>query len=85
MEIEFSKHSLEQMERRRISKGLVLSIINHPDSIVDQDETVRIYSKLVHEESKLYFYRIFVNYLKDPAFVITAYKTSKVGKYGYKI
>lgn len=85
MEPEFSNHALEQMERRSISKELVLSIINHPDSIVDQDETVRIYSKLVIEGSKSYFYRIFVNHLKDPAFVITAYKTSKTEKYGHKI
>jgi hypothetical protein len=85
MEPEFSKHALEQMERRCISKELVLSIISHPDSIVNQDEKVRIYSKLVIEGSKSYFYRVFINHLKDPAFVITAYKTSKTEKYGYKI
>jgi hypothetical protein len=83
MEFEFSKHALDQMEHRCISKELVLSIVLQPDTIVDQDETTRIYSKLVDEDSKNYLYRVFVNYLKEPLIIITAYKTSKIEKYGY--
>jgi hypothetical protein len=83
MEFEFSKHALDQMGYRSISKELVLSIVLQPDTMVDQDDTTRIYSKLVDEGSKNYLYRVFVNYLKDPLIIITAYKTSKIEKYGY--
>ena len=44
MEFEFSKHALDQMERRYISNEMVLSIVLQPDSIIDQDETIWIYS-----------------------------------------
>jgi len=83
MEIEFSKHALDQMVRRDISTEMVLSLVHQPDSIFDQDETIRIYTKLVDEDSRIYLYRVFVNYLKNPSIIITAYKTSKIEKYGY--
>ena len=83
MEFEFSKHALDQIEHRGISKEMVLSIVLKPDSVVDQDKTTRIYSKLVDTDSKIYLYRVFVNYLKDPLIIITAYKISKIEKYGY--
>ena len=83
MEFEFSKHSLDQLEHRGISKEMVLAIILQPDFVVDQDKATRIYSKLVDTDSKIYLYRVFVNYLKNPAIIITAYKTSKIEKYGY--
>ena len=60
-----------------------LSIVLQPDSVVDQNEMTRIYSKLVDKDSKIYLYRVFVNYLKNPSIIITAYKTSKIEKYGY--
>jgi hypothetical protein len=62
---------------------MVLFIVQKPDSIVNQDETTRIYSKLVDMDSKIYLYRVFVNYVKNPSIIITAYKTSKIEKYGY--
>ena len=83
MEFEFSKHSFDQMGHRNISKELVLSILLRPDSKVDLDDTTRIYSKLVKEGPNNYLYRVFVNYVKDPLIIITVYKTSKIGKYGY--
>ena len=71
------------MERRYISNEMVLSIVLQPDSIIDQDETIRLYSKLVDKDSKIYLYRVFINYLKNPPIIITAYKTSKIEKYEY--
>ncbi len=85
MKPEFSRHALEQMELRCISEELVRSIVKYPDSIVNQDETVMIYSKLVIEKSKTYLYRVSINHLKRPALIITVYKTSKIEKYGDQI
>lgn len=37
------------------------------------------------ENDKFYLYRVYLNICKIPPLVITAYKTSKIEKYGYKI
>ena len=83
MKFEFSKHALDQIEHRGISKEMILLVVHHSDSIVSQDESTKIYSKLVDEDSKVYLYRVFVNYIKNPLIIITAYRTSKIEKYGY--
>jgi hypothetical protein len=57
------------MIARNILKETVISIIEQPNSIIPQDEKIRIYSKIIDEENKLYLYRVFV----------------KIEKYGYKI
>lgn len=83
MKFEFSKHALDQIEHRSISKEMILFVVNHPDLIIKQDESTKIYTKLVEEDSKNYLYRVFVNYIKNPLVIITAYRTSKIEKYGY--
>lgn len=83
MEFTFSKHALDQITYRGISIEMVLSVVNYPDLIIQQDEGIRIYTKLVEESSKFYLYRVFVNYVKNSMVIITAYRTSKIKKYGY--
>lgn len=85
MKFEFSKHALDQMIRRNLSKEQVKSIIEQPDFIAIQDSCIKVYSKLLTENSKSYLYRVFMNELKKPALIITVYKTSKTDKYANKI
>jgi hypothetical protein len=85
MDIEFSNHSIKQMKLRNINSKIVALIINNPDSIIPQDSNVKIYSKLIVEDSKNYLYRMFVNESKIPPILITVYKTSKIEKYGYQV
>lgn len=85
MEFEFSKHALEQMIRRDIDEDLLKSIVEMPNNVVDQDITIKIYTKEVNENSKNYLYRVFVNCVRNPALIITVYKTSKTKKYVNKI
>ncbi len=85
MQIEFSNHALSRMNDRNIEKENVFSVVKLPDFIFEHDKEIRIYTKLVVEGSKRYLYRVFVNCAKKPALIITVYKTSKFGKYGYKI
>ena len=82
---EFSQHALEQMIRRDIDAKLVQYVIEKSDNIIDQDDTIKIYSKLVIENSKTYLYRVFINCLKNPALIVTVYKTSKTDKNVNKI
>jgi len=73
------------MIRRSILKEQVKSVVEQPDSIIIQDSGVKVYSKLMTENSKSYLCRVFLNELKKPALVITVYKTSKTDKYANKI
>jgi hypothetical protein len=83
MEFVFSKHALERMDSRCISKEQVSIVLERPDSIVNQHEGATIFSKLLIEEAKHYLYRVFVNSAKNPMLIISVYKTSKIEKYGY--
>lgn len=85
MHFDFSNHALTQMELREIRKEMIIDIIQNPDKIVEQDEELSVYSKVVNEDSKIYLYRVFLNLVKEPKVVVTVYKTSKLEKYGYSI
>lgn len=83
MKPQFSNHALQRMENRNISKEIVLKVIDTPDSVSLQNDSVAVYSKIVEIDSKTYLYRVFVNSEKIPTLIITAYRTSKFEKYGY--
>jgi hypothetical protein len=85
MKFEFSKHSLDQMIRRDLSKEQVQLVIEQPDFVEVQYPDIKVYSKVFFEKSKAYLYRVFMNELKKPALIITVYKTSKTDKYANKI
>ena len=85
MTIEFSNHALRQIEARNISQEIILLIIQHPDKVLKQDSSTTIFTKLIDETEKRYLYRVFVNTAKKPQLIITAYKTSKIDKYGYPL
>jgi hypothetical protein len=76
MDFEFSKHALEQMELRGISKDIVKKILVKPEQIRNEDGN-KVYQSMVKE----YLIRIFVNEKKNPKLIITVYKTSKIKKY----
>ena len=80
MKFEFSKHAIEQMEIRKISKDFVEKILEQPEQISDKKET-KVYQSRVTEGNKTYLIRVFVNILKSPNLVVTAYKTSNIKKY----
>jgi hypothetical protein len=81
MNFVYSQHALEQIKLRGLSKSVLDDVLNAPSTLVRQDDVVTVYQKLVIEGDKLYPYRVFVNYVKNPPLVITAYKTSKTDKY----
>lgn len=83
MKPQFSNHALERIENRNISKEIVLKVIDIPDSVSWQNDSVVVYSKIVEIDSNTYLYRVLVNSEKIPPLIITAYRTSKFEKYGY--
>ncbi|MBK9731308.1 MAG: DUF4258 domain-containing protein [Chitinophagaceae bacterium] len=80
MDFTFSKHAIEQMQERSISKESVEKILEYPLEIVYEEEH-SIFHGLTFENNKHYLIRIFVNLLVEPNNIITVYKTSKIRKY----
>ena len=80
MKFVFSKHSLEQMQLRSISKRAVENILEHPEQ-VKRENGKTIYQSVVSSSGKKYLIRIFVNHRKNPNVIITVYRTSKISKY----
>ena len=74
IEFLFSKHSLEQMELRNISKDKVVNILKNPDQVIENNET-NIFQPVILENEKKYLIRVFVNNNKSPNVIITVYKT----------
>lgn len=76
-------HARFEMERRRISEAEILRVLSAPE----QADLVRpgrvVYqSRMEYGESgKIYLLRVFVDTDRQPAEVVTAYRTSKVEKY----
>ena len=71
------------MERRGISEAEIARVLSAPE----QSDLVRpgrvVYqSRMEYEEpGKIYLLRVFVDIDRQPAEVVTAYRTSKVEKY----
>ena len=79
MDYKISHHCLEQIEQRGISIDDIHNVLIKPDIILKQDEEISIFQSL--SADNLFVYRIFVNIIKTPKLVETAYKSSKISKY----
>ena len=77
MPIKFTKHALERMKIRDITKEEVIDTINNPEKQLN-DSFGNI---VVHKVKKKYLLRIFYYREENSKIVITAYKTSKIDKY----
>ena len=85
MKYKFSKHAIEQIERRGLSASIIENVINKPDKIIQHDDCVEVMQKVISDNKSNYLYRVFVNICKTPTLIITVYKTSKIDKYENKI
>ena len=77
MLIKFTKHALERMKARGITKEEVIEIITNPDKEIHDSYR----NTIAHRVIKKYLLRVFYRIEKDSKIVITAYKTSKIDKY----
>jgi len=77
MLIKFTKHALERMRIRSITKEEVIDAITNPEKeIIDSQGNL-----IAHKVKKKYLLRVFYYIEEDSKIVITAYKTSKIDKY----
>ena len=77
MPISFTKHALERMRIRGITKEEIIDTINNPKKELNDS----FGNVIAHKVKKKYLLRVFYNIKEDSKIVITAYKTSKIDKY----
>ena len=77
MSVRFTKHILERLKARNISKDDILDTLNNPESVMSDSYGNLIAQKMTDK----YLLRVFYYLDGDIKVVITAYKTSKIDKY----
>ena len=77
MLIKFTKHALERMRIRGITKEEVIDAITNPEKEINDSHG----NIITHKVKKKYLLRVFYYIEEDSKIVITAYKTSKIDKY----
>jgi len=82
LKLRFTAHAEKQLTERKLAKKLVSETVCNPEQIIAQGRDVLIYQKVYDESGKKYLLRVFVKLSADNHVVVTAYKTSKVKKYG---
>ena len=79
----FTDHARFQMNRRGISEELAHSVLRAAEQTVEvRPGRIVLQSKTTMQISGLeYLVRVFVDVDRDPAEVVTVYRTSKIEKY----
>ena len=81
MNFYFSKHALEELERRNIPKMLVERVLASPEQKHPVLDDITCYQSRVEISGKPYLLRVLVNETVNPSVVVTVFRTSKVRKY----
>lgn len=77
-----SRHALQEIERRAIPIDYLESVLRNPQEIVAERDGKKAYqSEFSFDKGKTFLVRAIVDDTVEPAMVITAYRTSKIGKY----
>ncbi|AKX95181.1 hypothetical protein MTHERMOG20_15840 [Moorella thermoacetica] len=82
MKLRFTAHAEKQLIERKIVKKLVNETVCNPEQVIPQGQDVLIYQKIYKEVGKEYLLRVAIKLSGDTYVVLTAYKTSKIKKYG---
>jgi hypothetical protein len=78
-----SEHALFEMERRGISESVVRSVLASPGQRIDvRPGRIVLQSRVsMGEPAKQYLLRVFIDTDREPAEVVTVYRSSKIAKY----
>ena len=79
----FTTHALVEMVRREISQENVRDILAKPEQAEMVREGRMVYQAKINmgEPPKTYILRVFVDIDRNPPYVVTVYRTSKIEKY----
>ena len=82
MNFRISRHAHTEMQRRQIPHAALESVLNALEQVVQVEHGREAYqSRLDFGSGTLYLVRAIVDSRPDPPVVVTAYRTSKIGKY----
>jgi hypothetical protein len=81
-EYKLTPHSLMKLEQRGISEEQLRQALRHPERRVPVRKGRDVLQRKFQEQSQEYLIRVFVDTDRIPPEVVTAYKTSKLKKYG---
>ncbi|UCC85670.1 MAG: DUF4258 domain-containing protein [Anaerolineales bacterium] len=82
-EYRFTDHARFEMERRRISEAQIVQVLSAPEQVEIVRPSRAVYQSRVDYGAppRTYLIRVLVDMDRQPPEVVTAYRTSKVGKY----
>ena len=81
MNFELSQHARDELARRGIPASVVDSVLAGPEQKVPEHGSVTCYPSRVTINDKPYLLRVMVDDTRQPAVVVTVYRTSKISKY----
>jgi hypothetical protein len=78
-----TEHALFEMRRRGLNEDIVRRVLASPEQeVAIRPGRVALQSRIsTGEPAKRYLLRVFVDVDRDPAEVVTVYRTSKIDKY----
>jgi hypothetical protein len=76
----FSDHARFEMQRRNISEDEIASVVLYPEQREEQRPGRCVYQSRVPADGA-YLLRVFVDVDRDLPEIVSAYRTSKIGKY----
>jgi len=76
-----TQHAEEEIAGRGIEPATVAAVLAAPEQRLPVRPGRDVLQSRVALEGKTYLIRVFVDVDREPAAVVTAYRTSKVGKY----
>lgn len=84
MRYHYSKHVLEELEKRKLSRSLLEEVLRAPEQKVPEVDNITCYQSRMEIGGKRYLLRVMVNDTVSPPVVVTVYRTNKITKYWRK-
>ena len=76
-----TRHAKLELGRRALGENIIKSVISNPEQRIDLRKGRVVLQSRVTLEGKQYLVRVFVDIDREPAQIVTAYRTSKISKY----
>jgi len=79
----FTDHALTEMTRREITQDDVRTVLANPEQmeLVRKGRAVYQAKLEMGEPPKTYILRVFIDIDREPLYIVTVYRTSKIEKY----
>jgi hypothetical protein len=79
--VKFSVHARLEIDRRGIPAKVVEQVLSNPEQVVPEHGGLTARQSRIDLDGKQYLVRVIVGEQPDAVVVVTAYRTSKIGKY----